>query len=155
MYRPRFFLGLAVVMAQVLLFQGLAHGEKKRSRAISIHTPNGWYLNIESDGSGRVGYGSSGPDSWGFKAGTFDIEKVTNDLKALTNDEKGRMGSHFLYFLESERQAPDKPGPARYSRDNTVIPALLEKAIEAGQVKKSDRGALLLKEYPPDLKKGK
>ena len=61
MYRPRFFLGLAVVMAQVLLFQGLAHGEKKRSRAISIHTPNGWYLNIESDGSGRVGYGSPPP----------------------------------------------------------------------------------------------
>ena len=155
MYRPRFFLGLAVVMAQVLLFQGLAHGEKKRSRAISIHTPNGWYLNIESDGSGRVGYGSSGPDSWGFKAGTFDIEKVNKSLKALTNEENGRMGSHFAFSFESERQAPDKPGPARYSRDNTVIPALLEKAIEAGQVKKSDRGALLLKEYPPGLKKGK
>jgi len=149
------FLCVAVVLAQLLLFQGLAHGEEKRSRAISVHTPNGWYLNIESDGSGRVGYGSSGPDSWGFKAGTFDVEKVNKDLKALANDEKGKMRTHFLFSLESERLAPDKPGQARYSRDNTVIPALFEKAIEAGQVKKSDRGALLLKEYSPGLPKQK
>jgi hypothetical protein len=155
MYRQRLFLGLAVVLAQLFLFQGFAIAEKRPSRAISIRTPNAWYLNINSDGSGRVGYGSSGPDSWGFKAGTFDIEKVNKDLKALTNDENGKMGSHFLFFLESERLAPDKPGPARYSRDNTVIPALLAKAIEAAEVKKSDRGTLLMKEYPPGLSKGK
>jgi hypothetical protein len=126
-------------------------GTRIPSRALSIRTPNGWYLNLSTDGSGRVGYGSGGGDSWPFKAGTFEVEKVTKTLEALKSDEKGKAGSHFVFGFESERQAPDMPGPSRYSRDDKVILPLFYQAIEAGEVKKQQRGRLLLEQRPPGL----
>jgi hypothetical protein len=130
-------------------------GERKQvpERKIGVRTPNGWWLEINGDGSGHVGYGSSLADSWSFRTGTFSVEKVTKDLRRLTSDEKGKMSSHFVFHFESERKAPDRPGPARYSRDLKVIPALFERATEEAQVKKQDRGGLLLKKYPPGLPK--
>ena len=146
---------LAAGMTQFLPSQLPAQDEKPQSRAIGLYTPNGWWLDINADGSGRIGYGSSIGDAWSFRDQTFNVEKVTKDLKALPGDEKGKKGSHFVYNFESERKAPDKPGPARYTQDNKLIPTLFQRAIEAGRVKSQDRGALLLDKYPPGLPKKK
>ena len=148
-------LALAFVLTPLLMGQGLAQEKTAPARAITAFSPNGWYVDLDADGSGRIGYGSNIMDMWSFKAKTFDIEKVTKDLKALKSDDNGKQGSHFTFGFESERQAPDKPGPARYSRDDKVLPALFERALEAARVKDSKRGALLLEQRPPGLPKRK
>ena len=148
-------LGLAFAMAPLVPSPAAGQEAKPPARLIGVYTPNGWWLDINTDGSGRVGYGSSLSDAWGFKGGTFDADKVTKALKALANDKNGKMGSHFVFGFEAERQGPDRPGPARYTRDTKVIPSLYERAIEAGQVRQRDRGALLLEKYPPGLPKEK
>jgi hypothetical protein len=129
--------------------------EKPSAPAIRVSEPHGWWLNINSDGSGRLGYGSSAMDAWKFAAGTFDVETVTKDLKALPTDEKGKIGSHFVFFFESEREGPERPGPARYTRETKVIPTLFQKAKEAGRVAESRRGALLWEQRTPGLPKEK
>src|SRR5262245_4713963 len=122
-----------------------AQGETQPTRAVFVHASNAWFLDINSDGSGRLQFGSSPGDGWSFKAGTFDTKKVIKDLEALAS-EKGPW--HFAFHFESERKA-DKAPPARYTRDTKVIPALFETAIEAAQVRKQGRGALLLEKNPP------
>ena len=146
--------GLAIVLIELLLSSAAAQADKMRAvRAIGVHTPNGWLLDINTDGSGRVTYGSG--IGWPFKPAIFDVEKITKTLQALANDEKGTGGSHFVFSFEAERKAADIPGPARYSRDTEVILALFERAIDAAEVKKHDRGALILKKNPPGLPKDK
>jgi hypothetical protein len=146
-------LALAVALMRLVLPPAPARDEKPPTLAIVVSTPNGWWLDLNTAGSGRLGYGSGIGDSWGFKAGTLDVEKATKDLQALAGDDKGKRGSHFFFHFESERRGPDKPGPARYTQDTKVIPVLFEKAIEAGQVKTLGRGALLLEQHPPCLLK--
>jgi len=149
------YLVLALAMAQLDSSSWVfAHGEKPPLRAIEIQTPNSWFLRLNADGSGRLQYGSSFDDGWDFKRGTVVVEKVTKDLKALTSDAQGRSGSHFVFHFELERKG-QKSGPAWYTRETKVIPALFERAIEAGQVRKQDRGVLLLERYPPGLPKDK
>jgi hypothetical protein len=132
-------------------------GEWKRvpSRTISLQTPNGWYLEIDTDGAGRVGYGPAPADLWGFKPGTFDVVKVNRDLQALKGNEKGTLSTHFLFSFDSEHRGPGLGPPAWYSRDENTILPLFEKAIEAGQVKKQERGMVLLEKHPPGLPKEK
>ena len=133
-----------------------AEGEKQRlTTAVSIRTPNGWGLHIHSDGSGGLQYGASLLDGWWIKAGTFDAKKVTEDLRALTSDEKGGTRSYFVFHFESERKGPEKGAPARYTRDIKVIPALFQKAIDESDTRFGDRKAELLKKYPPGLPKEK
>jgi hypothetical protein len=147
---------LAAVMAQ--LPSPMSAQEKNRpAQAIRVHTPNGWMLYINTDGSGLLQFGSSVQDGWQFKAGTLDVKQAAKDLQALTSDEKGGGNSHFVFSFESERKGPDKPGPARYTRDSIVIPALFKKAIEASDkiyVGHTERKVELLKNRPPgDLPK--
>ena len=152
MRQPWLLLGLALVMVRPAHPQA-PKGEKPAARAIGVYLPNGWHLALDADGSGRVSYGASFADSWGFKRGTFDVAQVTKDLKTLASDRDGRQGSHFVFTFESERKGPGEPGPARYTRDTRVIPALFARAIEAAQVKKSARGAFLLEKHPAALPK--
>jgi len=110
-----------------------ALAEDRPTRSICILTPNGWMLDIFSDGSGKLQFGAGAEDGWPFKAGTIDVKRATEDLRALANDDKGRLGSHFIYSFESERRAADRPGKARYTRDRKVIPGLLQMATDAAE----------------------
>jgi hypothetical protein len=128
-----------------------AQPKDRPARSVLIQTPNGWLLFIHSDGSGLLQYGSNGDDGWRFKAGTIDVARAEKDLRALASDAKGGSGSHFVFHFESERKAPDESGPARYTRDEKVIPGLLKAAADATAGRgefNAARRAELLKNYP-------
>jgi hypothetical protein len=135
-------------------FEDAPKAKKQVSRSAMIHTPNGWFLYLFDDGSGYLQYGSGATDNWPCKAGTFEAEKVLKELKALKSDEKGSSGSHFVLHFESERKKDESP-PARYSKDSKVILALFARAIDASEIRKKDRGAMLIDKHPPGLPKDK
>jgi hypothetical protein len=136
-----------------------AQPKARPARAILIQTPNAWLLEIGTDGSGILQYGSNGDDRWFFKAGTIDLARAEKDLRALTSDPRGRMGYHFIFHFESERKAPDRAGPGRYTRDEKVIPGLLKIAVNAttgrGKFNEARRASLLKKRPPSELPKEK
>src|SRR5262249_5173520 len=109
-----------------------------RTYAINVGTGIQHWLLIYSDGSGTVGYGAGGSYQGYFKAGAFDVEQVTKQLKGLPLDEKGEWQSHYYFDFESERKGPEKPGPKYYTQDRKLIPSLFEKAITASGKKKED-----------------
>jgi len=121
-------------------------------RVIWIGAPNSWWLDINKDGSGRLGYGSTSGDDWAFKAGTFDAAKVSKEIAGLASDEKGGIGTHFQYRIDRGEGMPALRG---YTRDVKVIPDLLEKAYEAAHVAESLRGSVLWKKHAPRLPKEK
>ena len=143
----------AIAAVALQLAQPLAAQKKAQAtKAIFIHTPSGWMLNINSDGSGLLQYGSSATDGWRFKAGTIDVAQAEKDLRALKSDAKGGIGTHFSYSFESERKAADQPGSARYTRDGKVIPGLFKAAENATGGRNefnAVRRAELLKKKPP------
>ena len=105
-------------------------------RAITIGIRISDWLLIHSDGSGIVGFGD-GPGRQ-FTAGTFDVEKVTKELKKLPIDPKGEWRTHYYFGFESERKGPEKPGPRYHTQDPKLIPALFQKAIEASGKTRDD-----------------
>lgn len=154
--KPMWHLAIFVVAVPAVIAAGAATpraGEKQPACAIRVSEPRGWWLSINIDGSGRLGFGSSAMDSWKFKAGTFEVEKVTKALRGVATDEKGKMGSHYVFSFESERRGPEKPGPARYTKASKVIAALFQRAKESGHVMESPRGALLWDQHTPGLSK--
>ena len=133
-----------------------AEEAKPVQHVIGIRTPTGWILDIHGDGSGKLSIGSDAGDEWSFKAGTFDIEKVTKDLKALKSDDKGDGSSHFVYYLPAAEGKAQSTSPTGYSRDTKLISPILERAVEAANVKGAKRpgdlfgrGARFLEMYPP------
>lgn len=154
MYRLIATLALAAVALQ--LPRPLPAQDKDGARkAIFIHTPNGWMLTINADGSGLLQYGSLAHDGWRFKAGTIDAAQAEKDLRTLESDAQVGIGSHFAFSFESERKAPDKPGPARHTRDGKVIPGLLKAAVDATRGRNEfnalRRAELLMRKPPAEL----
>jgi hypothetical protein len=85
----RFFLLLGLWVGIVSLTPSLSAQDKKPpTKVIGIHTSNGWLLDIYTDGSGYLQFGSNAQDGWKFKSGTLDVKQAEKDLKALTPDDK-------------------------------------------------------------------
>lgn len=119
--------------------------EAKLKNLYTLRTPSGWMLRIRNDGSGQLVFGAGGGgDNYVAPAGTFKPDEVRKSLDGLKLDPKGGEGSHFVVWYEEERKAPADGPPARYTRDETVVVALFEKAAEACKGKPGDRplGAL-------------
>jgi hypothetical protein len=129
-----------IVGACVLAVFGFSTGEPSAAQekkepvpklewAISIWTPpTETWLHVFSDGSGIVGYGDGGNGDGQFKAGTFDVAQVTKELKALNAGSK-QEDARYGFSFESERKGTE--GPAYYTQDQKVIPALFKKARKA------------------------
>jgi len=145
-----FYRRLCLASAVVLLSSSAlsAQDDKQLTRAINITLPEAWNLEIHSDGSGLVGYGALACDYFRFKKGTFDVEKVTKELKALIAEKKGGFLTHFGFSFESERKSDEVGPPNRYTRDGKLILALFKKAVEESKLKESGRGEFLRKNYP-------
>ncbi len=136
---------LALSVGFVVSIQGPAAVQEKKApqpkveQVVGLWTPpyQSW-LNIYSDGSGRLGYGAGGtPDTnLPIPAGTFDAAQVTRDLRGLKADLKDWQKARYGFNFESERKGPE-PGPTYYTQDQKVIPALFEKAAKAGGKKSS------------------
>ena len=138
---------IAVVTLQSLQFS-FAQDEDPVTRMIFIQTSNGWTLLINSDGSGRLMYGAV--DGWSLKAGTIDVAQAEQDLRLLKNDPNPD-DFYYLFSFQSERKAPDQPGPRVCTRDGKVISRLLMAAENAASVRNesdAQRLAYLLKKSP-------
>ena len=151
-------LSLALALLVTPLGNSVTFAEEKKpvQHVIGIRTPTGWMLDIHGDGSGKLSIGSDAGDEWSFKAGTFDIEKVTKDLKALKSDDKGGGSSHFAYYLPAAEGKAQSTSPTGYSQETKVFAPILDLAVEAAKVKDSKRpgdlfgrGARFLEMYPP------
>lgn len=105
--------------------------------AVNVYKSVQEWLLIFSDGSGTVGYGAGGSYQGHFKAGTFDLEQVTKQLKELPLDEKGKHDTHYFFTFESERLSPEKSGPLYFTQDKKVISSLFDKATEASGLTKN------------------
>lgn len=120
-------------LAAGLSVAGGQAGAPKTPPKLTVRVGMGFqsWLYIFADGSGTVGYGAGDPSTGYFKAGTFDVDRVVKQLKALPVDEKGTPRTHYDFSLESERKGPEEPGPAHYTTDRKLIPALFEQAYRA------------------------
>jgi hypothetical protein len=157
---PRFIGTIAMATVALQLPQlSPAQDKGQPTKGIFIYAPSGWMLTIESDGSGLLQYGSLAFDGWRFKAGTIDAAQAEKDLRALKSDAKGGISSHFSFSFEAERKAPDQPGPARYTRDEQVVPGLFKAAVDAtsgrNELNARRRAELLAKKPPAELPKQK
>jgi hypothetical protein len=118
--------------------QAKKDSKPKVEYAINIWTPpyERWLL-IFSDGSGRLGYGAGGtPDTnLSIPVGTFDVARVTKDLRGLKADIKDWQKARYGFNFESERKGPEDSGPTYYTQEKKVIPALFEKATKASSKK--------------------
>lgn len=117
--------------------QGKTVPKPKITRAIAIGAKGTDWLEIHSDGSGTVGFGDGGSYQGYFKAGAFDVEQVTQDLKELPIDEQGTWRTHYYFGFESERKGPKQPGPKYHTQDRELIPLLFEQAIELSGKKRT------------------
>lgn len=131
---------LCVVTVFALSSERPASGQDKNDpkprveQLIGIWTPplKSW-LQINSDGSGRLGYGAGGtPDTdRAIPAGTFDVAQVTKDLRGLKAEIRDWQKASYGFNFASERKGPEQPEPTYYTQDQKVIPALFEKAAKA------------------------
>ena len=91
-----------------------------------FHVSTGWHLNIRPDGSGLVGYGSSGSDFAPFDQHTFDFAAVRDRLLALSVAERGNTSDIPVAF----HQAGVTSTRCRYVSDEETVNLLFVKAIE-------------------------
>jgi len=65
---------------------------------ISIESPYSWAITILSDGSGHIGYGSSGTDRVSFPKGTFDFASAYKELIGISGENVSSAKS-ICFFL--------------------------------------------------------
>lgn len=118
--------------------------DKNTIRQITIRTPTGWLLAIESDGAGNVGYGSSAHDFARFPNGTFDFGAVRDSLLR----ESVRAGSIRTGFAVAFARAGEISTTARYVSDGAMMRALFDKAVASAD-KTGTRVDELYATYPP------
>src|SRR5262249_4507011 len=63
-------------------------------RRISLSVGNGWWLDLSSDGTTRLGYGAA--DTWLVKPKTFDFAATLKALRAVARKEGLAGGRHYL-----------------------------------------------------------
>ncbi|MBI4166484.1 MAG: hypothetical protein HY508_12195 [Acidobacteria bacterium] len=121
-----------------------ASNYKNTIRQITIHTPAGWLLTIEADGSGNVGYGSSAHDFAPFPVGTFDFAPLRDELLR----QSGPAGSMRSGFAVAFARAGEISTTARYVSDFGMMKTLFERAVASAD-KPGTRVAQLYATIPP------
>jgi len=115
--------------------------------ALSIDTPNFWWLHCAPDGSGTMGYGAG--DATGFKAGTIDFAAAVRELRRVTTKEPP-MGLRFVVLF---REKGGQSGNV-YTNDTKLVLGLFEKAarkeMSNGRTEGFDQ---LYKDQPPALER--
>jgi|GEM_PF-5307425 len=110
-------------------------GEGDSYDTMMIRTPNGWWMRVDDDGSGTIGFGPSVRNTVDFKRGTVHIAKVIHDLGNLANNDE-MLGYRFLV---SRRTKGDRPAPY-YSNDSATILPVFAKAADPKQATRRGDG---------------
>jgi len=110
---------------------------------------DGWRLDLQSDGTARLGYGAA--DTWLVKRNTFDFAATLKALRAVARKQGFAGGRHYRvsFFREGEK------GPVQgYTQDDKLVLGLFDRAVEALQ-NRNDRFDQLWKDQPPFKVEGK
>ena len=118
--------------------------DKNSIRQITARSATGWLLTIDPDGSGSVGYGSSGLDFVAFGEGTFDFAAVRDALLAQSLSE----GSIRRDFAVAFVHAGETSTTARYVPNPELMKTLFEKGV-ASAAKSGTRVDELYAAHPP------
>jgi hypothetical protein len=110
---------------------------------VEIQIPQSWYLHVRSDGGGIVGYGSGASDAHDFPPGTFDFEKLVDELKPKLPGKAGANGPFVGFDQPNSNTTQLQP----FGDTPTLIP-LFEKALDASS-DVSDNAKALWKKIPP------
>jgi len=111
---------IATCALAVVALAGLGGCSEAPNRVI-IHLASGWYLRVLPDGSGLIGYGSSGQDAQFLDKGTFRFDDVLKRLSA-SSQTGSTPGGHSFGI--------SRPGvvevATRYLTDETLVRELFE-----------------------------
>ncbi len=141
---------LSVLVSQVASERIVGQSYKRELPAFYVFA-GGWHLDIRSDGSGRIGFGSNFSDNWRFPAGTFDEVRLAAQARSVRHDVTAGIRTHFAIhmYLNSPVGGTRQSVPAVYRQSKDLLSELIETAVAAAGVKQSQRGAMLLEKAPP------
>lgn len=94
--------------------------------AISILSPRAWWLRIDTDGSGQVGYGSAFQDTARFSAGTFQLAELTDELTVACTIEGTIEHDTAVTFVS----AMGRSAESLYCSDRYLIMPIFDRAVE-------------------------
>ncbi|HJZ56992.1 MAG TPA: hypothetical protein VKE74_18630, partial [Gemmataceae bacterium] len=118
-------------------------------RRIYLSVGNGWWLDLSSDGTTRLGYGAA--DTWLVKPKTFDFAATLKALRAVARKEGLAGGRHYLVAFHAQGEERPIQG---YTQDGELVLGLFDKAIEALE-HRNERFEQIWKEQPPFKIEGK
>jgi hypothetical protein len=131
-----------LAFAALALLTATAQQEKQEEREppkkaadcseIGVHTRSGWYLHILPDGSGSLGFGSSGFDFSRFPAKTFQFEKVFADLRGKATSAEVVRGEGYPVWFRTKAADSAK---AFYTKDVDAVARLFETALANAEMR--------------------
>ncbi len=98
--------------------------------AISILSPTAWWLRIDPDGSGQVGYGSSFQDTAMFSSGTFQLRELSDQLTTTCTVEGTIERDTAVTFVS----AMGKSAESLYCSDAGLIEPIFDRAVEGANL---------------------
>jgi RNA polymerase sigma factor (sigma-70 family) len=111
----------------------------------SVRTPSSWYLYIQPDGGAQIGYGSHFPDSAHMPAGTFDLDRLAEEVKKRTVP-KGTLSDSYTVGLFKKG---DRTASSVYPVDARFVAGLFATARQSAQPVSADRLESLWSLRPP------
>lgn len=101
--------------------------------AISILSPTAWWLRVDSDGSGQIGFGSAMQDTASFTSGTFRLGDLGDLLTAACSREGNLERDAAVTFVA----AMGRSAESLYCADPALIAGIFDHAVEGADLKGS------------------
>ena len=98
--------------------------------AISILSPRTWWLRVDTDGSGQVGYGSAFQDAARFSSGTFRLADLRDQLTAACTSEGTIEQDTAVTFVSAMGQSAE----SLYCSDRNLIAPIFDRAVEGANL---------------------
>jgi hypothetical protein len=125
----------------IIVFAGCAGCKPDTPDRLIISLDSGWYVRISPDGSGLLGYGSTGQDSAPLPKGTFRFTDVLEALSA--SSQKQPIARAHTYSISKSGVAE---ADVRYMLDDKMLQGVFQTARAATTNPHLDR---LWRERPP------
>ena len=98
--------------------------------AVSILSPTAWWLRVDTDGSGQLGYGSAFQDTARFAAGTFRLRELSGRLEEACSNEGSLERDTAVTFVA----AMGKSAESLYCSDATLIGPIFDRAVDGANL---------------------
>ena len=112
--------------------------------AISILSPTAWWLRVDSDGSGQIGFGSAMQDTASFASGTFRLGDLGSRLTTACSSEGDLERDAAVTFVA----AMGRSAESLYCSDPALIAGIFDHAVEVADLTGSRLHALYMVQPP-------